>query len=408
LVCGRLTTNFVWGYVMMRTMLLGLSCALAGCTLGHVAKPIPVDSSTSETCLLLETARCSYFAETQLPPDIAGSLMAGAPLPNDVCRGISTALHFDEAYLFVAARPTSVNQPRDAVLVARFDHKAIIAFRGTLPFGDGEDSLTALNDWLNDGDIILVKDSALHLEKEAVEKGFDDSLNNLWLASTTDKKTLFTVVKGWVDGGLVNEVDVTGHSKGGALATIGTLRLVQQQPLGIGGINPKLLRVTTFAAPRPGNAEFEKAYKQYQIPTVRYENMGDVIPHLPPTPDENSQFASLLFLAYVKPDSAISAVANQAPQQFFGMGKNLDPASPYVAIGDLQYIEPSPENGLPVLVAPAPSDGERISNFLVHIKGTSIDKWPGFIVDAHTIDPKPAQAGRGMDPYGYSGAICRQ
>jgi hypothetical protein len=387
---------------MTRAMMLGLSCALAACS--WVAPPLqpPVYTNGKETCLLLETARCSYLADRVLPSG-AGRPTTGSVIVKTTCLGTSPDLKFDEVYLFVAARPTAGAQARDAVLVARLDREAIIAFRGTLPFGDGDDNLTTLQDWLNDADVELVPDAALHLGEKGVEKGFDDSLNNLWTATTSDNATFFSIVKGWVDHHQVDVIDVIGHSKGGALATIGALRMVQS------GLDPRLLRVTTFASARPGNAAFAAIYNHYPIHTVRYENTGDVIPHLPPTPEENSTVASLLFLAYVKPGAGMATASNQGPEQIFSMTSRIEADSPYMAVGDLQYIVPGASgNAPPVVINPPPGDSERISNFLAHIKQTRVDEWSGFIVDAHTIDPpSPGKSGRGMDPYGYSGEICK-
>jgi len=72
-------------------------------------------------------------------------------------------------------------------------------------------------------------------------------------------------------------VYVTGHSLGGAMASIGAWILSQNAAIPVS-------KVITFASPKPGNGDFKSAYEA-KIVQVRYENYQDVVPLLPPGGD---------------------------------------------------------------------------------------------------------------------------
>ncbi|HSU67742.1 MAG TPA: lipase family protein, partial [Tepidisphaeraceae bacterium] len=63
---------------------------------------------------------------------------------------------------------------------------------------------------------------------------------------------------------------VTGHSLGGAMATLAALRLATE------GLDVR--GVYTFGSPRVGNDEF---YAKYSVPHYRLVNNNDVVPHVP-------------------------------------------------------------------------------------------------------------------------------
>ncbi|HEY5038320.1 MAG TPA: lipase family protein [bacterium] len=63
---------------------------------------------------------------------------------------------------------------------------------------------------------------------------------------------------------------VTGHSLGGALATVAVMNLP----------NPdQIAACYTYGAPRVGNAEFVEAF--YKVPVYRLVHASDIVPHLP-------------------------------------------------------------------------------------------------------------------------------
>jgi predicted lipase len=70
-----------------------------------------------------------------------------------------------------------------------------------------------------------------------------------------------------------HKICLTGHSLGGALATLAAYRLRNQDfPIS----------VYTFGAPRVGDSAFASRYEDSKVLHFRIENKNDIVPHLPP------------------------------------------------------------------------------------------------------------------------------
>ncbi|MCB1034712.1 MAG: lipase family protein [Acidobacteria bacterium] len=151
----------------------------------------------------------------------------------------------------------------------------IVAYRGTLaPDFKGKteaQDLRILLDWIDD--LFVQPISAPGLEGK-VDENFFGAVESLWPQVTAAVKEL---------GGGSAPVFVTGHSKGGPMASIASALLAKSE-----GITPQ--GVFLFASPRPGDATFASFYEGLIPKTVRYEYQDDLVPHLPPTED----FAKLL------------------------------------------------------------------------------------------------------------------
>lgn len=78
---------------------------------------------------------------------------------------------------------------------------------------------------------------------------------------------------------------ITGRSKGGALALFAAARLKREF-----GITPAA--VYTFEAPRAGTVDFARRYAELGIAIFRFENRGDIVPHMPPEADETEILAA--------------------------------------------------------------------------------------------------------------------
>ncbi len=113
----------------------------------------------------------------------------------------------------------------------------LLAFRGT----------AGRKDWLADLDAWLTREGSAR-----VHRGFQGTLDPAWDA-----------VRECVGD---RAVHLTGHSMGGALATLAASRLGHAQT------------VTTFGAPRPGDSEFAA---QVPCPVFRVVNNNDMVARLP-------------------------------------------------------------------------------------------------------------------------------
>jgi hypothetical protein len=171
---------------------------------------------------------------------------------------------------------------RDSAYTALYPEFVVIAFRGTLPPTTPKAGDLVYRDWKNDADATMVHLTneqdvkALRLKttnKTDVHKGFKEALDSVW-------DEIGPTIGDWKRRGLLGALPiyVTGHSKGGAVANLAAMRLQDE------GYTVK--EVYSYAAARPGGVEFRQRYEGLNIPTWRYENQGDLVPHLPFGPEE--------------------------------------------------------------------------------------------------------------------------
>ncbi|MGH6904499.1 MAG: lipase family protein, partial [Geminicoccaceae bacterium] len=105
-------------------------------------------------------------------------------------------------------------------------------------------------------------------------------------------------------------VYVTGHSKGGAMASLAAyLMHASRIPIA---------QVVTFASPKPGDSAFKAGYEQAIPHQLRYENYDDVVPLMPPSDDFIKLLADLPEIG-----------------KLFEKAENWD----YQPVGTLAYIE---------------------------------------------------------------------
>ncbi|TAA48270.1 MULTISPECIES: lipase family protein [Corallincola] len=151
----------------------------------------------------------------------------------------------------------------NACLVGINQDGIIIAFRGTLPPAW---TVASLEDWWQD-----IVDSAPVSAPPLpgkVHSGFWAALNTLW-------EDVVTAVELLQQKYPSAPIYVTGHSKGGPLASLGAARLML-------GENIIATQVVTFASPHPGDTNFVTHYPM-ALPVTRLENYLDLVPFLPPT-----------------------------------------------------------------------------------------------------------------------------
>lgn len=159
----------------------------------------------------------------------------------------------------------------NACLVGTNSDGIIVAFRGTIPPAWTPGSL---EDWWQD-----IVDSAPEARSPLpgkVHTGFWDALHSIWGGVLGEIRALHTANPHAA-------IYVTGHSKGGPLASIGAALLHLAD-----GITAR--EVVTFASPHPGDQAFVDGYPS-ALPVTRYENYLDIVPFVPPT-DAFYQFFS--------------------------------------------------------------------------------------------------------------------
>ena len=157
----------------------------------------------------------------------------------------------------------------NAATVGQCPFGIVVAFRGTLPpSANDPDSWL---DWLQNFFAVPVSSpSGPNKLPGQVHSGFFN-------ATTSIIQKVHTLISGF-NAAPGTPVFVTGHSKGGAMASIGAYILSQN--LGVQNVQP----LTTFASPRPGDVAFQTGFESVLTQT-RYENFKDIVPLLPPSLD---------------------------------------------------------------------------------------------------------------------------
>ncbi|GGF54196.1 lipase family protein [Alteromonas lipolytica] len=142
-----------------------------------------------------------------------------------------------------------------AILCAN-DTDVVIAFRGTAEMK---------NDWLTN--LQAVREAG-PLRKTLAHEGFQDALF----------PAVIRIVNA-IDSRLTNSkrLWITGHSLGGALASLFAAMLIENKY--------NVYGLYTYASPRPGDATFaDNLNAAIKGPHFRIVNESDVVPHVPPEP----------------------------------------------------------------------------------------------------------------------------
>lgn len=137
----------------------------------------------------------------------------------------------------------------------------VVVFRGTHNF----------ENWMEDADFVQTAYPAFSGAK--VHKGFNDVYNGL-------RPTILSAIKTLAAKYTTYPIVVSGHSLGGALATLCTCDLGLHSTSYFGRkVN---LYQWDYGRPRVGNQAFANGYQSLSIPTWRHVNQKDPVPHVPP------------------------------------------------------------------------------------------------------------------------------
>ena len=152
-------------------------------------------------------------------------------------------------------RVACINEDDTQAFVATNDHLTLVVFRGTEP--------RSLADWLTDANTALVPGPF----GGKVHGGFYWSLGEVW-------KMVNDCVADF-DRGKNKPLWLTGHSLGGALATLAAARwLAQRRPV---------QGIYTFGQPRSGDYEFARQFNfAFRPHAFRFVNNNDLVTRVPP------------------------------------------------------------------------------------------------------------------------------
>ena len=223
---------------------------------------------------------CAYTPDLVFSPSVSYT-----SAPQSICSGIDSL---------------------NACLVGENADGIIVAFRGTLPLSVKDPE--SLLDWLQD--FFDVPKAAPNVPGE-VHSGFYDATMSIITGVAAAVQNL--------NPGPAKKIFVTGHSLGGAMASIGAYILSQTY-------HCPIQQVVTFASPRPGDFAFQTGYEAVINNHVRYENYQDLVPLLPPSASFiDAAVAVLALLPHIGNDLA----------RLFKSAEGWN----YVPVGSQQFIE---------------------------------------------------------------------
>lgn len=188
----------------------------------------------------------------------------------------------------------------NACLVGANTDGIVIAFRGTIPPAL---NIPSILDWWQD--IVDCPPITTGSIPGAVHSGFWKAVGTLWEGIVQHVQQF----QKWFPN---QPLYITGHSKGGALASIAAANIIFND-----NRIPQPKAVYTFASPHAGDEDFAAGFPE-NIPVTRYENYLDIVPFLPP----EEGFINLV--------SKIPLVGN-----LFAKASGWD----YAPLGELQYID---------------------------------------------------------------------
>ena len=155
-----------------------------------------------------------------------------------------------------------------AYVVMLSDDRLVLAFRGTIK--------TSCQDWQDDVDVQLTSANVAGCHLCKTHLGFQRSWGVL-------KSEVMTHLMSALDHSPnVRSVHVTGHSLGGAIATIASYDLQNARLCPTSGSCLSIASVYTFGAPRSINNAFAAHYLKTKVwPMWRFTHWKDPVPHVP-------------------------------------------------------------------------------------------------------------------------------
>jgi hypothetical protein len=202
--------------------------------------------------------------------DVLTIMLARLGMPDNRCRSVTMLV--DPMFIRSTA---NVVQSADGRVV-------VVCYRGTEPM--------SLVNWLTDADVYPEK---VRFAFPGSDEGFDvhaGFYRNVRATRFEVLRMLERALRGESvldDGGAVPQpmqaLYLTGHSLGGAMATLLGIMLVTDPAFA--ALADRLRAVCTFGQPMVGSPELAAACRQHELlghRVVRYVYQHDVVPHLPP------------------------------------------------------------------------------------------------------------------------------
>jgi triacylglycerol lipase len=136
-----------------------------------------------------------------------------------------------------------------------------------------------------------------------VHAGFSAAVNAAWPDIQAKVTTMRTQGQ---------ELWITGHSLGGALATLTAMRFEEETSVPVHG-------VYTYGAPAVGNGKFANAYEAHGMNHQRYTHATDIVPALPPSVGLQGGYAHVGNLVSISTGGSVDATSTAEPALSAGL-----------------------------------------------------------------------------------------
>jgi hypothetical protein len=197
----------------------------------------------------------------------------------------------------------------------------VLAFRGT----QVDDFWSSLIDFTTDVQFLPVPDS----HGDLVHAGFLLALHEVW-------EPLITHLRGEQEQS-PRPFWITGHSLGGALATVAANLCCDDPSLRLHG-------VYTYGSPRVGDSGFGS---RIRVPVFRFRNDADLVPHLPPGPP----FRHVGRLQFIDGGGHLHSDVTPAAELMMDVGAGLVSATDAVTLQTVTRTETAFDLPLPAFLA---------------------------------------------------------
>jgi hypothetical protein len=171
---------------------------------------------------------------------------------------------------------TELSVQNDALLIvatAYFVHCpeekiGVLVFRGTEP--------TSLINWLTDADTAKYRFGTAQTDRGSVHSGFFSNVQALW-------SDILATIDPAIRNGGIQDLYITGHSLGGAMAVIAAARIFDPDATALEPWRSRVRGIYTYGQPMVGDEKFAQAFDRiFGHFLYRHIYDDDIVPALPP------------------------------------------------------------------------------------------------------------------------------
>jgi len=215
-----------------------------------------VNDTTTAELPMTETHSPVRMEENEF--DLPAKTLDGRLLCASQCAYNASSPYFQGAGYISGSTTVELTKGVNSVFIGETVDGIVLAFRGT--------RTKSPLDWLQNAAILLQRVNGV---PGRVHAGFYRAVKSIW-------DSIKSTVLDMLETSNTTKIYMTGHSKGGAMASIAAILFDRDADL------PNATQVLTFASAKVGDSAFAKAYNK-EVNQTSYEFYLDIVPFLPPS-----------------------------------------------------------------------------------------------------------------------------